>query len=112
MGRLPHNIFIIGKVESCKKIWQTLKAGLPCYEKLTRGNGSGGDDLMEAECHYHSGDFVSAEIFLNKAIRKALPAGQWGIELATMFLQTRIDLMKGDLSKHVSSACQYARGNG
>ena len=73
-----------------------LKAGLPCYEKLTRGNGSGGDDLMEAECHYHSGDFVSAEIFLNKAIRKALPAGQWGIELAAMFLQMRIDLMKGD----------------
>ena len=73
-----------------------LKAGLPCYEELTRGNGSGGDDLMEAECHYHSGDFVSAEIFLNKAIRKALPAGQWGIELAAMFLQTRIDLMKGD----------------
>ena len=73
-----------------------LKAGLPCYEKLTRGNGNGGDNLMEAECHYHSGDFVNAEIFLNKAIRKALPAGQWGIELAAMFLQTRIDLMKGD----------------
>lgn len=72
-----------------------LKAGLLCYKKLARGNGSGGGDLMEAECHYHSGNFVNAEIFLNKAIRKAHQEGQWDIELAAMFLQMRIDLMKG-----------------
>jgi LuxR family maltose regulon positive regulatory protein len=72
-----------------------LKAGLLCYKKLARGNGSGGGDLMEAECHYYSGNFVNAEIFLNKAIRKAHQEDQWDIELAAMFLQMRIDLMKG-----------------
>lgn len=73
-----------------------LRDGLPCYENLTKGHGSGGDDLMEAECHYHWSDFVSAEIFLNKAIHKARLSGQWGIELSALFLQTRIDLMKDD----------------
>ena len=72
-----------------------LKAGLLCYKKLARGNGSGGGDLMEAECHYHSGNFVSAEIFLIKAMRKARQEDQWDIELAAMLLQMRIDLMKG-----------------
>ena len=61
-----------------KENLKDLKAGLPCYEKLTGGNGSGGSDLMEAEYHYHSGDFLSAEISLHKAIRRASPAGQWG----------------------------------
>ena len=76
-----------------------LNAGLPCYERLTGGNGSGGGELMRAEWQYHSGDFISAEISLHKAIRRARPSGQWGIETAAWFLQARIDLMKGDFEK-------------
>ena len=75
---------------------EDLKNGLPCYECLTQRNGSGGGEMMEAELYYHMGDMVSAEIALNKAQHKARPAGQWGIELAAMFLEMRVDLMKGD----------------
>ncbi len=76
---------------------ENLKNGLPCYRKLTHGHSSGGEYVMEAEWHYNTGDFISAEIALNKALYKARPIGQWGIELAAMFLQMRIDWMKGDL---------------
>jgi LuxR family maltose regulon positive regulatory protein len=75
---------------------EDLKNGLPCYECLTQRNGSGGEYVMEAEYYYNTGDFISAEIALNKAQHKARPAGQWGIELAAMFLQMRVDWMKGD----------------
>ncbi len=73
-----------------------LKNGLPCYRRLTDGHSSGGEFVMEAEYYYNTGDFISAEIALNKARHKARSAGQWGIVLAVMFLEMRVDLMKGD----------------
>ncbi len=73
-----------------------LKNGLPCYQNLTEGHSSGGEYVMEAEWYYNTGDFISAEIALNKALHKARSAGQWGIELATQFLEMRVDLMKGN----------------
>ena len=73
-----------------------LKTGLPCYYRLAKGNGSGGEYVMEAEYYYNMGDFINAEISLNKALHKARCAGQWSIELAAMFLKIRIDFMNGD----------------
>ncbi len=75
---------------------EDLKQGLPCYYRLAKGNGSGGEYVMEAEYYYNMGDFINAEISLNKALHKARPAGQWSIELAAMFLKIRIDFMNGD----------------
>ncbi len=73
-----------------------LKNGLPCYRRLTDGHSSGGEYVMEAEWCYNTGDFISSEIALNKALHKAQPTGQWGIVLDAMFLQMRVDWMKGD----------------
>ncbi len=75
-----------------------LKNGLPCYRRLTNGHSSGGEYMMEAEWYYNTGDFISSEIALNKALHKARPTGQWGIALAAMFLQIRVDWMKGDFA--------------
>jgi len=79
-----------------KENLKDLQEALPCYENLTGGNGSGGGDLMQAEWHYYSGDFLNAEIRLHKAVRRARPSGQWGIEIAAWSLQARIDLMRGN----------------
>ncbi|WKY49000.1 LuxR C-terminal-related transcriptional regulator [Eubacteriaceae bacterium ES3] len=86
----------------------TLKIGLPCYESLTKGNGRGGSEMMAAEYHYNQGDFLSAEVALNKALHKAQPSDQWGIVLAARFLQMRIDWMKGDFPHifHLQSLMQ------
>ena len=73
-----------------------LREGLPYYYRLTKGNGNGGEYVMEAEWYYNMGDLVNAEISLNRAQHKARLTGQWSIELATMFLQMRINFMKGD----------------
>ena len=75
---------------------EDLKSGLPCYYRLAKGNGSGGEYVMEAEYCYNTGDFVNAEISLNKALHKARLAGQWSIELAAMLLKIRIDFMNGN----------------
>ena len=72
-------------------------------------NGSGGGDLMQAEWNYYSGDFLNAEIRLHKAIRRACPSGQWGIEIAAWSLQARIDLMRGNL-KTCSSFLKICAG--
>jgi LuxR family maltose regulon positive regulatory protein len=34
-----------------------LKQGLPCYYRLAKGNGSGGEYVMEAEYYYNMGDW-------------------------------------------------------
>ncbi|HOO28769.1 MAG TPA: helix-turn-helix transcriptional regulator, partial [Lachnospiraceae bacterium] len=73
-----------------------LMTGLPCYCRLTNGNGRGGEYVMEAEWYYHKGDLINAEISINKAIHKARASSQWSIALTIMFLQMRIAFMKGD----------------
>ena len=73
-----------------------LKDGLPCYRRLTNGHSSGGEYVMEAEYYYNMGDFISSEIALKKALHKARTTMQWGVELSAMFLQIRINLIKGE----------------
>ncbi|MDN5300364.1 MAG: LuxR family transcriptional regulator, maltose regulon positive regulatory protein [Clostridiales bacterium] len=69
---------------------------LPRYRRLTKAHGNGAEYMMEAEWHYHRGDFVNAEIALNRAIHMAQSSDQWSIELSGIYLQMRIDLMKQD----------------
>ncbi|MBS7525237.1 helix-turn-helix transcriptional regulator [Fusibacter paucivorans] len=82
-----------GKLQTHLK---TMIEKLPHYRRLTRAHGNGAEIIMEAECYYHRGDFVNAEISLNKAMHMAQSSDQWSIELSGIYLQMRIDLMKQD----------------
>lgn len=48
-----------------------LKAAMPHFTRLTGGQGSGAEDVMEAESSFSRGDFAGAEIAAQKALLKA-----------------------------------------
>lgn len=77
---------------------QDLIAALPYYYKLTDGNGNGAEYVMEAERYFNLGDMEDAEITANKALHKAQSNTQIGIITCAIFLQIRLNLIKGDYS--------------
>ncbi len=77
---------------------QDLIGALPYYYKLTDGNGSGAEYVMEAERYFNLGDRENAEITVNKALYKAQSNTQVGIIICAIFLQIRLNLIKGDFS--------------
>jgi LuxR family maltose regulon positive regulatory protein len=81
---------------------------MPHYCRLTGGHGSGAEIVMQAERHYHIGDFENAEITANKALYVAQSQGQMAIVLSVLFLQVRLNILKGNLLS-VKSLLQQAR---
>ena len=87
-----------GKLERQVK---DLIGALPYYYKLTDGNGNGAEYVMEAERYFNLGDRENAEITVNKALHKAQSNTQIGIITCAIFLQIRLNLIKGDYSSIV-----------
>lgn len=75
---------------------QDLIAALPYYYKLTDGNGSGAEYVMEGERYYNTGAMENAEITVNKALCLAQSNTQVGIITCAIFLQIRLSLIAGD----------------
>lgn len=75
-----------------------LEDALGYYTRLTNGQGSGSDYVMEAERRFFAGDFLNAEILTYKAVNDAQSKMQTGIIICAMFLQMRIAFIKGDFS--------------
>lgn len=78
---------------------QDLKEAMVYYHRLTNGQGSGAEYVMEAERHFNLGDFDNAEITVHKALHKAQSNMQASIVLCAVYLQIRLAFMKGDFTR-------------
>ncbi len=83
-------------------------ATMPLYCHLTGGHGAGAELVIQAERHYYTGDFENAEIMANKAMYVAKSQGQMAILICTLFLQIKLDIVKGNLPA-VKNVLQHAR---
>lgn len=70
---------------------------MPHYYRLTDGHGSGAENVMQAERYYHIGDFENAEIAEHKAMYAGRSQGQMSIVLCALFVELRLETMKGNL---------------
>jgi LuxR family maltose regulon positive regulatory protein len=87
---------------------RTLIEIMPRYNSLTNGHGSGAEYVMEAEMHYHRGNFESAAISAYKALYRAQSHQQTSIACCVSFLQIRLAYMQGDYGK-ISEILQVMR---
>jgi LuxR family maltose regulon positive regulatory protein len=78
---------------------RTLIEIMPRYNCLTHGHGSGAEYVMEAEWHYHRGDFENAGISAYKALYRAQSSQQTSVEFCVLFLQIRLAYMQGDFAQ-------------
>ncbi len=78
---------------------RTLIEIMPRYNSLTNGHGSGAEYVMEAEMHYHRGDFESAAISAYKAWYRAQSRQQTSVACCVSSLQIRLAYMQGDYGK-------------
>lgn len=72
------------------------------YHKLTDKNGFGSDYILEAELEYNRGNFDRAEILSYKAFHLTSGQNQTGILMCSLFLQSRISLLRGDTERGLS----------
>ncbi|MCG9966716.1 helix-turn-helix transcriptional regulator [Pelotomaculum terephthalicicum JT] len=79
-----------------------LKNAMPYFTRLTSGQGSGAEDVMEAENLFNRGDFDNAAVAAQKALLKARDGRDESIAYAAQYFQTLIDFMKGDLAGVIS----------
>ncbi len=78
---------------------QDLKEGLSYYYRLTKGHGSGGEYVMEAESCFNQGDFENAEILAQKALLKTQSRDDKSVAFSAQYFQVLIAFMRGDLSR-------------
>lgn len=71
---------------------------MPRYGLITSGHGAGAQYVLQAEWHFHRGDFENAGIIIHKAIQPARANRQIAILLCILFLQIRLALVDGDLT--------------
>lgn len=71
---------------------------IPIYNRLASGNGVGAEHLMDAERHFYSGDLDDAEILMHQAMYEAQSKDQTAIKFSILFLEMRIELMRGNYS--------------
>ncbi len=71
---------------------------MPRYCQITSGHGAGCEHVMQAEWHFHRGDFENAGIIIHKAIQPARENRQIAILLCILFLQSRLAFIDSDLT--------------
>lgn len=79
-----------------------LKNAMPYFTRLTSGQGSGAEDVMEAEYRFNRGDFDDAGIYAQRALLKAREGRDESIAFSAQYFQTLIDFMKGNLAEVMS----------
>ena len=65
---------------------------MPHYYKITNGHGQGAETIMSAEAHFMRGNFVDANIALEKAYTQIQGNGQESIALCCDFLAQRLSI--------------------
>ncbi len=75
-----------------------LKNAMPYFTRLTQGQGSGAEDVMEAENRFNRGDFDNAEICAQRALLKARSGKDENIAFSAQYFQILIDFMRGNLA--------------
>ncbi len=76
-----------------------IKEAMPHFSRLTKGQGSGAEYAMEAECYFNQGDFENAEISAQKALLKAQAGNDENIVFSAQYFQILISFMRGNLSR-------------
>jgi LuxR family maltose regulon positive regulatory protein len=77
---------------------QDMLVFMPRYCRITSGHGAGAEYVMQAEWHFHRGDFENAGIIIHKAMQPARENRQIAILLCALFLQSRLAFIDGDLT--------------
>lgn len=72
---------------------------MPIYCALTDNHGIGADVIMDAELCYARGEFVSAEIALQKARLKTRDNPEFSIRICIEYLSARLAIKEGDADK-------------
>lgn len=83
-----------------------MKDCMPYYYRVAQGHGSGSEHLFEAELLYERGQLIDADIVNKKAMAAAKKNNQFSIMVASEFLRTRLDFVKGkydQVEKHIKS---------
>jgi LuxR family maltose regulon positive regulatory protein len=80
-----------------KQAVQDMLTFMPRYCLITAGHGAGAEYVMQAEWHFHRGDFENAGIIIHKALQPARENRQIAILLCALFLQSRLAFIAGDL---------------
>ena len=80
-----------------KQAVQDMLTFMPRYCLITAGHGAGAEYVMQAEWHFHRGDFENASIIIHKALHPARENRQIAILLCALFLQSRLAFIAGDL---------------
>lgn len=65
---------------------------MPHYYKITNGHGQGAETIMSAEAHFMRGNFVDANIALERAYTQIQGNGQESIALCCDFLAQRLSI--------------------
>lgn len=71
---------------------EELNQCMPHYYKITNGHGQGAETIMSAEAHFMRGNFVDANIALEKAYTQIQGNGQESIALCCDFLAQRLSI--------------------
>lgn len=77
---------------------QTIREAMPFYYQVTNSHGKGAELVMEAERYLYTGDIQNSEIAVYKALQTANETLQSGIIICAVFLQIRLNFMKGDFA--------------
>lgn len=75
-----------------------LRHAMPWFSRITRGQGSGAEDVMEAECSFNRGSFDEAEICAQRALLKASDGGDESIVYSAQYFKLLTDFMIGNLA--------------
>lgn len=96
----PSVLYLYHRKSGClEQEVRTLIEIMPRYNCLTHGHGSGAEYVMEAERHYHRGDFENAGISAYKALYMAQSSQQISVVFCVLFLQIRLAYMQGDYAQ-------------
>jgi LuxR family maltose regulon positive regulatory protein len=78
-----------------------MKDAMPYFTRLTKGQGAGAEDVMEAENRFNRGDLEGAESCAQRALSKARAGKDEGIAVSAQYFQVLSAFMKGDLDRLV-----------
>ena len=96
----PSVLYLYHRKSGClEQEVRTLIDIMPRYNCLTHGHGSGAEYVMEAERHYHRGEFENAGISAYKALHRAQSSQQTSVVFCVLFLQIRLAFIQGDFAQ-------------
>lgn len=86
-----------------------LKQSMPYWYRINQKQGSGAEDLMEAERYLNMGDLNDAEICLYRGLNACIREKKLDMEIMAAFVRLRLELARGRFH-HVVPVLEELRG--